>query len=211
MREAVDLANEQSVSVLEAPRIELDRLADGLTHQGLILQVPPYEYAHADDLLTRATDIGRDAADRCARPCHRPTQPWRSGALGVRVRCARCAGARATSSEHDGVRVEDRIRGGGASARGPLHEPVARSSRPTRRPDSSWSGSMPVPMCTIQAVDAGLPMVLVIGAEGAGLSRLVRDTCDQIAGIPISASTESLNASVAAGIALYALAQNRSG
>jgi 23S rRNA (guanosine2251-2'-O)-methyltransferase len=64
---------------------------------------------------------------------------------------------------------------------------------------------------TIDQVDAGLPMVLVIGAEGAGLSRLVRDTCDQIAGIPISASTESLNASVAAGIALYALAQSRSG
>ena len=53
------------------------------------------------------------------------------------------------------------------------------------------------------------PLVLVVGAEGAGLSRLVRDTCDQVAGIPISSTTESLNASVAAGIALYSLAQRR--
>jgi 23S rRNA (guanosine2251-2'-O)-methyltransferase len=54
-------------------------------------------------------------------------------------------------------------------------------------------------------------LVLVIGAEGAGLSRLVREGCDVIAGIPIGGGTESLNASVAAGIGLYALAQHRSG
>ena len=47
------------------------------------------------------------------------------------------------------------------------------------------------------------PLVIVVGAEGAGLSRLVRETCDQIASIPISSATESLNASVAASIALY--------
>ncbi len=47
------------------------------------------------------------------------------------------------------------------------------------------------------------PLVIVVGAEGAGLSRLVRETCDQVASIPISSSTESLNASVAASIALY--------
>jgi len=63
---------------------------------------------------------------------------------------------------------------------------------------------------TIDQVDADLPLVLVIGAEGAGLSRLVRDGCDVVAGIPISGGTESLNASVAAGIGLYALAQGRS-
>jgi 23S rRNA (guanosine2251-2'-O)-methyltransferase len=62
----------------------------------------------------------------------------------------------------------------------------------------------------IDEVDADLPLVLVIGAEGAGLSRLVRDGCDVVAGIPISGSTDSLNASVAAGIGLYALAQHRS-
>ena len=58
----------------------------------------------------------------------------------------------------------------------------------------------------VELADSNLldgPLVIVVGAEGAGLSRLVRETCDQIASIPISSATESLNASVAASIALY--------
>ncbi|MFL6179234.1 MAG: 23S rRNA (guanosine(2251)-2'-O)-methyltransferase RlmB [Actinomycetes bacterium] len=210
VREAVHLANEQSLSVLEAPRIELDRLADGLTHQGLILQVPPYEYAHADDLLTRATDIGQTplvvALDHVTDPRN----------LGAVVRSASAFGAH-------GVLVPERRAASmtasawktasGAAAR----VPVARCTNLARQLTAYKKAGLFVvgldagAEVTIDQVDAGLPMVLVIGAEGAGLSRLVRDTCDQIAGIPISASTESLNASVAAGIALYALAQSRSG
>jgi 23S rRNA (guanosine2251-2'-O)-methyltransferase len=53
------------------------------------------------------------------------------------------------------------------------------------------------------------PLVLVIGSEGKGLSRLTRDACDQIVGIPIAASTESLNASVAASLALYEVRKAR--
>jgi 23S rRNA (guanosine2251-2'-O)-methyltransferase len=53
------------------------------------------------------------------------------------------------------------------------------------------------------------PLVLVVGSEGKGLSRLVRETCDVIASIPIAASTESLNAGVATGIALYEVARLR--
>ena len=210
VREAVDLANEQSLSVLEAPRIELDRLADGLTHQGLILQVPPYEYAHADDLVARATDIGQSplvvALDHVTDPRN----------LGAVVRSASAFGAH-------GVLVPERRAASmtasawktasGAAAR----VPVARCTNLSRQLTAYKKAGLFVvgldagAEVIIDQVDASLPMVLVIGAEGAGLSRLVRDTCDQIAGIPISANTESLNASVAAGIALYALAQNRSG
>ena len=53
------------------------------------------------------------------------------------------------------------------------------------------------------------PLVVVLGSEGSGLGRLVRETCDAIAGIPISSSVESLNASVAAGISLYAVSNAR--
>ena len=55
------------------------------------------------------------------------------------------------------------------------------------------------------------PLVVVTGAEGAGLSRLVRETCDQIVSIPISSAVESLNAAVATGIALYEVASLRAG
>jgi len=55
------------------------------------------------------------------------------------------------------------------------------------------------------------PLVLVVGSEGKGLSRLVRDSCDVLVRIPMSASTESLNAGVAAGIALYEIDRRRRG
>ena len=54
------------------------------------------------------------------------------------------------------------------------------------------------------------PLVIVIGGEGRGLGRLVGETCDQIVSIPMATDTESLNAAVAAGIALYAVASLRS-
>jgi 23S rRNA (guanosine2251-2'-O)-methyltransferase len=210
VREAVDLANAQSLSVLEAPRIELDRLADGLTHQGLILQVPPYEYAHADDLVARATDSQQTplvvALDHVTDPRN----------LGAVVRSASAFGAH-------GVLVPERRAASmtasawktasGAAAR----VPVARCTNLSRQLTAyKKAGLFVVGLdagadLDIDQVDADLPIVLVVGAEGAGLSRLVRDTCDQIAGIPIGADTESLNASVAVGIALYALAQHRSG
>ena len=55
------------------------------------------------------------------------------------------------------------------------------------------------------------PLVLVVGSEGKGLSRLVRETCDVIASIPMIGGTESLNAGVAAGVALYEVARRRAG
>jgi len=55
------------------------------------------------------------------------------------------------------------------------------------------------------------PVVLVVGSEGKGLSRLVRESCDVVAGIPITSAAESLNAGVAAGIALYEVSRRRRG
>jgi 23S rRNA (guanosine2251-2'-O)-methyltransferase len=209
VRHAVDLANEQSLPVLEAPRIELDRLADGLTHQGLILQVPPYEYAHADDLVARATDAGETplivALDHVTDPRN----------LGAVVRSAAAFGAH-------GVLVPDRRAASmtasawktasGAAARVPVAQctNLSRALAAYRKAGLFVVGLDADADTTIDQVDADLPLVLVIGAEGAGLSRLVRDGCDVVAGIPISGGTESLNASVAAGIGLYALAQGRS-
>jgi 23S rRNA (guanosine2251-2'-O)-methyltransferase len=209
VRHAVDLANEQSLPVLEAPRVELDRLADGLTHQGLILQVPPYEYAHADDLVARATGAGETplivALDHVTDPRN----------LGAVVRSAAAFGAH-------GVLVPDRRAASmtasawktasGAAARVPVAQctNLARALASYRKAGLFVVGLDADSETTIDQVDADLPLVLVIGAEGAGLSRLVREGCDVVAGIPISGGTESLNASVAAGIGLYALAQHRS-
>ena len=210
VRDAVNSANDQSISVLEAPRIELDRLADGLTHQGVILQVPPYEYAHADDLLARALDADETplivALDHVTDPRN----------LGAVVRSAAAFGAH-------GVLVPERRAASmtasawktasGAAARVPVAQctNLARALAAYRKAGLFVVGLDAGAEVAIEEVDAELPLVLVIGAEGAGLSRLVREGCDVVAGIPISGDTESLNASVAAGIGLYALAQLRAG
>jgi len=210
VREAVDAANHQSVSVLDAPRIELDRLADGLTHQGVILQIPPYEYAHADDLLARALDRKQTplivALDHVTDPRN----------LGAVVRSAAAFGAH-------GVLVPERRAASmtasawktasGAAGRVPVARctNLARALAAYKKAGLFVVGLDAGADVTIDEVDAELPLVLVIGAEGAGLSRLVREGCDVVAGIPIAGESESLNASVAAGIGLYALARQRTG
>ena len=96
--------------------------------------------------------------------------------------------------------------------------PVARATnltrtlcRPTARPGSSSSASTARPTTDLASVDLVTePVVLVVGSEGKGLSRLVRETCDVVASIPIAAAAESLNAGVAAGIALYVTQRRRS-
>lgn len=209
VREALRLAADRGLPVLEASRAELDRLTDGAVHQGLALQVPPYEYADADGLLEAARAAGEVpllvALDGVTDPRN----------LGAVVRSAAAFGGH-------GVVVPERRAAGmtasawktsaGAAAR----VPVARVTNLTRALQGyqragcfvvglDAGGDTPLPQVPV----ADGPVVLVVGAEGAGLSRLVRETCDVVARIPMSGSTESLNAGVAAGIALYEIARHR--
>jgi 23S rRNA (guanosine2251-2'-O)-methyltransferase len=209
VREALKLAGKAGVPLMEAPRAELDRLTSGAVHQGLVLQVPAYTYAHPDDLLA--------AADRLRQPAllvalDGVTDPRNLGAV---VRSAAAFGAH-------GVLVPERRAAGmtasawktsaGAAAR----VPVARATNLTRALQGYRSAGLVVigldggGSIDIDAVEAAVdPVVLVIGSEGRGLSRLVRESCDLVASIPIGAATESLNAGVAAGIALYEVARKR--
>jgi len=209
VREAMKLAGNTKVPVMEAPRTELDRMTGGAVHQGLALQVPAYAYAHPDDLLA--------AAERSRQPAllvalDGVTDPRNLGAV---VRSAAAFGAH-------GVLVPERRAAGmtasawktsaGAAAR----VPVARATNLTRTLQSyRAAGLFVVGMdaggsVDLDAVEVAVdPVVLVIGSEGRGLSRLVREACDLVVSIPIGSSTESLNAGVAAGIALYEVARRR--
>ena len=75
LREAFALAADAGISLLEVGRGELDRMTSGAVHQGLAAKIPAYEYAHPDDLLDRADELARAAADRGPRLGHRPPQP----------------------------------------------------------------------------------------------------------------------------------------
>jgi 23S rRNA (guanosine2251-2'-O)-methyltransferase len=209
VRESLKRAADTGVPLLEAPRGELDRIAGGAVHQGLALQVPPYTYSSAEDMLERAEDAGEVplivALDGITDPRN----------LGAVVRSVAAFGAH-------GVLVPERRAAGmtaaawrtsaGAAAR----VPVARATNLTRALEEykkaglfvaglDADGEVDLPDLEV-SVD---PLVLVVGSEGKGLSRLVRQTCDLVVRIPMAGGAESLNAGVAAGVALYEVARRR--
>ncbi|MGY1830727.1 23S rRNA (guanosine(2251)-2'-O)-methyltransferase RlmB [Geodermatophilus sp. SYSU D01180] len=207
--EAVQLAADRGLPLLEVGRAEFDRMSNNALHQGIGLQVPPYEYAHPDDLLDVARDSGRPplvvAMDGVTDPRN----------LGAVVRSA------AAFDAHGVVVPQRRAVGMTASAwrtsaGAAARLPVARAVNLARALASYQdAGLQTVGLAGDGDVDIadydGLadPVALVVGAEGAGLSRLVRERCDVVVRIPIARDTESLNVSVAASIALYAAAQAR--
>jgi 23S rRNA (guanosine2251-2'-O)-methyltransferase len=209
LREAFRLATDRGLAMLEAPRAELDRLTASTAHQGLALQVPPYEYASPDDLVENGRSSGVPpllvALDGVTDPRN----------LGAIVRSAAAFGAH-------GVVVPERRAAGmtasawktsaGAAARVPVAKAVNLSRQLRAYADAGLvvaglAADGDVPLSEFDRADEGL--VLVIGSEGKGLSRLVREHCDVLVGIPMAHHTESLNAGVAAGVALYEIARRR--
>jgi 23S rRNA (guanosine2251-2'-O)-methyltransferase len=152
--DAIRLAADAGIPLIEAGRPELDRLTGGAVHQGLALKIRPYDYAHPADLLDRARERGEPplivALDSVTDPRN----------LGAIVRSVAAFGGH-------GVLV------------------------PARRSASVSAGAWK--------------------ASAGGLSRLIAQRCDVLARIPIAAQAESLNAGVAAGVALYAVAARRAG
>lgn len=208
VREAVAAAGDKGIAILEATRPELDRIAVNGLHQGLALQVPEYTYTHPDDLL----------ADALAAPnppllvaLDNITDPRNLGAVIRSVAAFGGQGVLIPSRRSAGVTAVAWRTSAGAAAR----LPVAQAPNLTRTlVDWAKAG------CQIVGLDAGGdvslddydgtgPTVVVVGSEGKGLSRLVRETCDSILSIPMAGNVESLNASVAAGVVLAEFARQR--
>jgi 23S rRNA (guanosine2251-2'-O)-methyltransferase len=207
--EAVRLTADRGISVLEVSKPELDRLTGGALHQGLALQMPPFEYAHPDDLLAIAQESTEPpllvALDGVTDPRN----------LGAVIRSAVAFGA-------DGVLLPQRRSASvtavawRTSAGTAAKIPVAVATNLTRTLRQyaaeglmivglDADGSSTVDDLTL----ATSPLVVVVGSEGRGLSRLVRETCDETVSIPMSANVESLNASVAAGVMLAEVSRRR--
>jgi 23S rRNA (guanosine2251-2'-O)-methyltransferase len=210
LRDIFKIAADRGTALLEVTRPELDRLTGGAVHQGIALQLPAFEYAHPDDLLAAALDSDEPlivALDSITDPRN----------LGAIVRSA-------AAFDAHGVLIPERRSAGmtaaawktsaGAAAR----IPIARATNLNRTlrtyADAGLSligldGHAAASLSDVAGISG--PVVLVVGSEGAGLSRLVRETCDTLVSIPISENIESLNAGVAAGIALYELSRRRVG
>ncbi|HET7530905.1 MAG TPA: 23S rRNA (guanosine(2251)-2'-O)-methyltransferase RlmB [Mycobacteriales bacterium] len=202
-------AGDLGLSMLEAGRSELDRLSGGAPHQGVVLQVRPFDYVHVADLLARALE---QAEPPLLVALDGVTDPHNLGAI---ARSAAAFGA------HGLVLPERRAVGVTAAAwkssAGTLARlPVARAGNLVRAlKECAAEGLMLAGLdgrgeLDLDALElAAGPLVLVVGAEGRGLSRLVAETCDVRVRIPLAGTVESLNASVAAGVALAEIGRRR--
>lgn len=213
LREAFKLAAERGLTLAEVSRSEMDRMTGGAVHQGLALRVPPYEYAHPDDLLDAAALVKEPALIVALDSVTDPRN------LGAIVRSASGFGAH-------GVLVPERRAAGmtasawktsaGAAARVPVAQAVnlvrslvAYQEAGCMVVGLAADGDLSLPDLLADPALVGGPLVVVVGSEGKGLGRLVSETCDHLVSIPMSSSLESLNAGVAASVTLYAIGAAR--
>ncbi len=215
VRDSLKLAAEHGIPLMEASKTELDRMTDGAIHQGLALQIPSYEYKDAVQLATKVVkdyERGYRTAQPLLLALDGITDPRNLGAI---VRSASAFGA-------DGVIIPERRSVGmtasawKTSAGAAVRVPVAKCTNLTNALKEikaagifviglDAGGDMQLPNFEL----ATGPLCIVVGSEGKGLSRLVREHCDAIVSIPINSAMESLNASMAVGISLYEVSRLR--
>lgn len=209
LSKVVAQASAQGAPVLEVPRSDLDIATEGAVHQGIAVEVPEFKYSDLADLFEHANRVGRPPLivilDNVTDPHN----------LGAVVRSAAAFGA-------DGVVIPNRrsatmnVTAWKASAGAAARLPVVRVSNLVQAMNYCKDRG-----CFVIGLDAGGassvsgsnladgPLVVVTGAEGDGLGKLVAKNCDLICSIDISSQVESLNASVATGIALFEVSQVR--
>jgi 23S rRNA (guanosine2251-2'-O)-methyltransferase len=200
-------AHEKGIVVKYVEKAYLDKISEEGQHQGVIAQTVPYEYKDVDDILTIA-------ANRNEKPflliLDSITDPHNFGAI---LRTAECAGAH-------GVIIPKRRAVGitasvvKASAGALEYVTIAKVANiPATIDELKEQGLWVIgadPSGTVYTdQDFSIPLALVIGGEDKGISRLIREKCDFIAGIPLRGKIDSLNASVAAALLLYEVVRQR--
>lgn len=190
-------------------RKRLDGMSVSGNHQGVIARTAAYRYAEVSDILKKAEDKGEEPFIFVLDGIEDPHN------LGAIIRTADLAGA------HGVIIPKDRAVGltatvAKASAGAVNYVPVAKVTNLVRtmeelKEKGLWFAGADMDGELMYGRDLKGPMGLVIGAEGAGLSRLVREKCDYIVSIPAKGHIDSLNASVAAGVLAYEIVRQRNG
>jgi 23S rRNA (guanosine2251-2'-O)-methyltransferase len=207
--QAIMLAADAGIPIVEAGRAELDRMTAGAIHQGLALRIKRYAYADPADLVQAAVDAAQQplivALDGV-------TDPRNLGAIARSVAAFSGHGILVPARRSVGVTAGAWKASAGALAR----VPVAQTGNLTRALAAYQEAGLFVvgldasgPTAVAELALADAPLVVVVGSESKGLSRLVAERCDAMARIPITGPAESLNAGIAASIALYAVTQLR--
>jgi 23S rRNA (guanosine2251-2'-O)-methyltransferase len=210
VKEAIKIAASRGIPVTELTRPEIDRMTGfDSVHQGIALQVPPYKYQHPMELLDLILSRGQKpllvALDGI-------TDPRNLGAIIRSVAAFGGQGVILPQRRSTGVTASAWKTSAGAAARIPVA--LAANLNATLKDlkkrgcfivGLDGGGDMSLPEFTLGTE----PLVLVVGSEGKGLSRLVTENCDAVVSIPISGDTESLNAGIAASVTLYEVSKRR--
>lgn len=210
VKEAINLANKRNIAVVEVTRPEIDRLTGfDSVHQGIALAVPPYKYSHPQEMLDVIISRGQTpllvALDGI-------TDPRNLGAILRSIAAFGGQGVILPQRRSTGVTAAAWKTSAGAAARIPVS--LAANLTATLK-EFKKRGLFVVGLdgdgdVNLPDFDLGTsPVVLVVGSEGKGLSRLVQETCDVVLSIPIARTTESLNAGIAASVVLYEISAAR--
>ncbi|MBL7254536.1 23S rRNA (guanosine(2251)-2'-O)-methyltransferase RlmB [Paractinoplanes lichenicola] len=207
--EIVRTAGDRGIPILEIGRNELDRMTGGVLHQGIGLQVPPFAYEDFDDLLAAAMEqptpllVAMDGI----------TDPRNVGAVIRSVAAFGGHGVFMTERRAAGITATAWRTSAGAAARVPVSQVVNLTRAIKKAQDVGFVaiGLDADGETDLYELEAAVgPLLVVVGSEGRGLSRLVGETCDLRVSIPMASEVESLNASVAAAVTLAEVSRRRS-
>jgi 23S rRNA (guanosine2251-2'-O)-methyltransferase len=207
IQQIVGLAKESNVMVQYVPKKKIEQMVSE-NHQGVVASVAAYQYAEIDDLFHRAKQKGEDPfiliLDELEDP-HNLGSIMRTadaaGAHGIIIPKRRAVGLTSTVAKASTGAIE--------------HIPVARVTNLSRAVDELkergvWvAGTDAKGKQDFRQLDGTLPIGLIIGSEGKGMSRILRDKCDFLVQLPMVGHVTSLNASVAASILMYEVYRKR--
>ncbi|WHZ03276.1 23S rRNA (guanosine(2251)-2'-O)-methyltransferase RlmB [Neobacillus sp. YX16] len=207
MQQLIQLAKEANVIVQFVPKKKIDQISDE-NHQGVLAYVAAYQYAEMDDLFAAAEKKNETPffllLDEIEDP-HNLGSIMRTadavGAHGIIIPKRRAVGLTATVAKASTGAIE--------------HIPVVRVTNMARTIDELkergvWiAGTDASGKQDYRQLDGTMPLGLVIGSEGKGMGRLVRDKCDFLINLPMAGKVTSLNASVAAALLMYEVYRRR--
>ena len=202
-------AREKGIPVTFAPREALDRQSLTGRHQGFLALSPDFSYASAEEILALARERGEDPFVVLLDGVEDPHN------LGSVIRVCECAGVHGLIiPEHRSAKVNETVMRVSAGACN--HVRIARTVNLAAELDALkeaglWTAGLEADGEPIWGTDLGGPLALVVGGEGKGIRPLVRRHCDRVVSIPMRGKVNSLNASVACGVAVFEVLRRRTG